>query len=269
MWFATITGVPPWQNALFAGNLLAFVALLVRVVSLRLTRSYPALIVWLVFNVAASIPPWILAMDMRFYRWFFVCAESSEVLLFCWMVLELYAGVLRGLPGLATVARRIIQIVLPVTVVASLSLLAGDANPRGPVMTVYVASRVLITALVLFVLAITAFMSWFPIRVPRNTLVYLIGFAVYLLPSGASLFLRNSGHAATWLGGVVGMIACTVCLLFWAAGLSRTGETTLIAPGRVFHPADEARLLTQLESINRTLLRTKTEAAQAPHSDRV
>lgn len=204
MAFADIAGIPTWQNEIYAAELLAFVVLLVRVVSLRLARSYPALTTWLAFNILTSAVFWIVRMGDAPYHWYFVFDESSFILLYCWMVLTLYANVLRDLPGLASLARRVIQVVLPVSAIGSLSLLAFERAPGGPVTSVYVVGRALITALALFVLMITAFIAWFPVRVSRNTIVYSIGFTVYLVSFSASQFLQNSGTAcrgwvASWL----------------------------------------------------------------------
>ncbi|MGA2184027.1 MAG: hypothetical protein ABSH47_13440 [Bryobacteraceae bacterium] len=243
--------VPVWQLALFACNLLAFVALLVRIVSIRLAKSYPALVVWLGVNIVLSLLPWVVRMSYLFYHWFFICAEGSTLFLYLFTVLELYGKVLRNLPGLASAARVLIQVVVPASAIGSASLLAFESHPVTYLDWLYRVDRTVITTLVLFVLMITAFMVWFPIRVSRNTVVYSVGYAAYLTPKGASLFLMNSGHGMTWLSGAVGMAMSALCLLFWAVALDRAGETSLVT---LFHPRDEARLLNQLEAINRTLL---------------
>ena len=74
-----LTGVPLWQLVLFACNLIAFAALLARIVSMRLTRAYPALAVWLSANVVLSLIPWIVRLDMLGYYWGYICAEGSTL----------------------------------------------------------------------------------------------------------------------------------------------------------------------------------------------
>ncbi|MGA3025861.1 MAG: hypothetical protein ABSF98_13920 [Bryobacteraceae bacterium] len=250
-----IPDVPAWQLGLLAGNLLAFVALLARVVYLRLAKSYPALALWLGVSVVVSLAPWIVPMGARFYYYFFIDAESVTLFLYLFTVLELYGKVLKGLPGLASAARRVIPVIVAASAIASGSLLTFEGRPARYLDWFYRVDRTVITSLILFVLMITAFMVWFPIRVSRNTVVYSVGYAAYLVPKGASLLLMNSGHAVRWLNGAVGMAMSAICLLFWAVALDREGETSVVSPGRLFHPREEARLLTQLEAINRTLLR--------------
>jgi len=259
MSFATSTGASPWRAAVYAANNVAFLALLIRLASIRLVRSYPALSGWLVVNLISAGAAWMIPMDFDSYRWYYVASEGFNLIFFSWMVVQLYTGVLESFPGIAFMARRVIQVTLPLSVIGSLSLLPFEVTPRGPVTLTYLVSRTLIAALAVFVLMITAFIVWFPVRVHRNAMIYSMGFALFLVPKAASMFLTNSLHAPYWFGGIASMIACTVCLLLWAFGLGRSGETTYLSPGRVFHPHDEARLLAYLASINRTLLRTGTK----------
>ena len=248
--------VPVWQVVLFACNLLAFVVLLARLVSLRLARSYPALVVWLGVNIVLSLLPWIVRMDRRSYSWFYIFTEGSTLVLYLLTVLELYGNVLKSLPGLASTARWVIPAVVTASAIGSASLLAFEGRPAKYLDWLFRVDRTAITCVVLFVLMITAFMVWFPIRVSRNTVVYSIGYAAYLVPKGAAIFLMNAaGHWLVNLTSAVCMTASTLCLLFWAVALDRAGETSVVSPGSLFHPNDEARLLTQLEAVNRTLLR--------------
>jgi hypothetical protein len=248
-----IPNVPAWQVALFGCNLLAFVALFVRIVSIRVAKSCPALALWVAVNCLLSLMPWIVRMDFLFYYWFFICAESVELVLYLFTVLELYGKVLKSFPGLASTARTFIQVVVPASALGGVSLLAFAKHPVSRLDWYYRADGAVISAVVFFVLMITAFMVWFPIRVSRNTCTYSVGYAAYLVPKGAGMFLMNLGYGGTSLGGVVGMPVSILCLLFWAVALRRDGEKAMVSPGSRFHQRDEARLMTQLEAINRVL----------------
>jgi hypothetical protein len=102
---------------------------------------------------------------------------------------------------------------------------------------------------------ITAFMVWFPIRVSRNTAIYSVGYAAYMVPKAAALFMSDAVNGPMKIRGAICMMACTLCLVFWAVALHRTDETSVVSLGRTFNPNDERRLLAQLEAINRGLLR--------------
>jgi len=252
-------GDPHWLLAVYAVASLTFPVLLVRLMLVRLVRSYPALTGWLAVNIIDAGISWTVAMNVGAYRWFYFAEEGFNVVFLAGMVFQVYSRVLEGLPGIASVSRRAMQVILPLSTIASLLLLSLEVTPRGPVTLIYLVSRTVVAALALFVLAITAFMVWFPIRVHRNAVVYLAGLALFFIPKAASMFLTNSLHAPYWFGGAVSMIACTLCLLLWTVGFRRAGETTCLSPVRVFHPADEARLLAQLHTINRTLTHTRRE----------
>jgi hypothetical protein len=249
-----IPNIPVWQLALFACNLLAFLALLARIVSSRLVKSHPALVIWLGVNIGGCVVPWVVRMRARSYGWFYICAEGLTLVLYLFMVLELYSKVLRNLASLATIVRWAIPAIVTASAIGGASLLALEQRPVFYLDWLFRVDRTVITSLVLFVLMITAFMVWFSIRVSRNTVVYSVGYAVYLVPKGASLLLMNSGHGTQGLSGVVGMTMSSLCLLFWAACLNHAGERAIVSHGGMFHAHDEARLITQLESINRSLL---------------
>ncbi len=253
--FTVIPGIPPWQIVLDACNILAYVTLFTRVLSIRLTKSYPALTAWLAVNIVLTSLPWLVRMDLLAYYWFYIWSESLELVLYLFTMLELYGKVLKSLPGLASTARVFIQVVVPASALGALSLLAFENHPHSYLDWYYRAGGAVMATLVFFVLMITGFMVWFPIRVTRNTMIYSVGYATYLVPKAASLFLTNSGHGGDKLSGIVGMSMSIVCLLFWAAALERKGETVMVTPGSVFRPKDEARLVIQLEAINRTLSR--------------
>jgi hypothetical protein len=251
-----VPDIPAWQVALLVGNLIAFVVLLTRIAYIGLAKSYPALTVWLGANVVVSLLPLAMHMDVKFYYWFYLCAESLTLILYVFTVLELYGKVLRDLAGIASAARLAIPVIVTASTIGSASLFAFEGRPARYIDWLYRVDRTVVTTLILFVLMITAVMVWFPIRVSRNTAVYSVGYAAYMVPKAAALFINNAvGHGPLRFTGAVCMAACTLCLVFWAVALDGTKETSVVSLGRSFNPAAESRLLAQLEAINRSLLR--------------
>jgi hypothetical protein len=252
---AVVTGTPAWQVALQTCNLLAFVLLLVRIVSIRLTGSYPALVVWTCANIAMSALALAMPMSKVFYYWFYIVAASAALILYLLAVLELYSKVLTHLAGFASAVRLAIPAIVTISVLISASLLPFEGTPVRYIDWFYRIDHVVIVSLIVFVLIITGFLAWFPIRVPRNSVVYSVGYAAYLVPAGAVLFLANSGHRAPRMISTVGMIMSSLSLFFWAVALNAEGEKATVSPGHVLHPQDEDQLIRKLEAINRTLLR--------------
>jgi len=252
---AVVPNTPLWQLVVFACNLFAFIALFSRILLARLAGSYPALVVWLIFNIVGSIIPWVVPMDTRSYYWFYIWAEGASLVLYLLVVVELYGKVLKRLPGVASTMKAFIEIVVPVCALSSLLLVGLERHPHLYLEELQRAERTVITSLFLFVLLITAFMVWFPIRVVRNTVVYSIGYAVYLVPKGAALFLANVGFGDARTVGAIGMTVSTLCLLFWTLAVNRTGEGVLVSLHGGFRQEDESHLVGYLEEMNRSVRR--------------
>lgn len=132
-------------------------------------------------------------MSMVFYYWFYIWAASAALILYLLAVLELYGKVLAHLAGFASAARVAIPAIVTISVLISASLLAFEGTPTRYIDWFYRIDHVVIVSLIVFVLIITAFLAWFPIRVPRNSVVYSVGYAAYLVPTGAVLFLCELG----------------------------------------------------------------------------
>jgi hypothetical protein len=252
---AVVPSTPVWQLALFACNLLAFVALFARVLSMRLAKTYPALTLWLAFNIASSAAPWFVQMSVWAYAWFYLWAEASSALLYLFVVIELYGKVFNDHPGVAGAMKRLIIAVAPVSAFISALLLRMERPPLSYLDWLYQMEQGVISCLALLVLMASGFMVWFPLRVARNTVVYSVGYATYLVPKGATLLLMNLGQVDTKLSGAICMTVCALCLLFWALFLSESGETAMVSLSRPLRVPDERRLMAQLELINRSLSR--------------
>jgi len=176
-------------------------------------------------------------------------------------VLELHDLVLRGYPGIRSLARWAITASLGVALgIAALTLSPDLSNPNEayPLMrSFHVFQRVLYSALFLFVLFATGFLLWFPLPLNRNTVLHTLVFLVSFAGRSVTLLLRNVGGpdlrelASTINLGVAGM-----CLLVWILFLTRAGEQRMVISGHRWRPSEADRLGEQLESINATLLRT-------------
>ena len=255
-----IPGQSAWMIALFLGNVLGYAALLLRIASARLIRVYPVLSAWLVANIALAIVPFVVHMTLLFYFWFFMVAETCGLVLYLLAMLELYARALRSLPGLGAAIRIVIAILVPASAGAALWLVSRERGANY-LDWFYRAQGAVIAALLFFVLTITAFIVWFPIRVTRNTVVYSLGYAAYLLPKAAALYLRNAGYGMPWLASATGMAMSGLCLVFWALAIKPEGER-FVQSGGILQSPDDLRLMSQLEAVNQALLRVSQRLPQ-------
>ena len=109
--------------------------------------------------------------------------------------------------------------------------------------------------LVIFLLLISLFMTWFPLRLKRNSVLYIAGFVVYFLTRSTGLLLTNLEPQERFLIDSVMITIASGCLLVWLVALRASGEQTMTVFGHRWDPASMARLTGQLDAINARLLR--------------
>lgn len=152
-------------------------------------------------------------------------------------------------------ARRYVKVAFALGVILSLLILAWEKTPKGFVGTALIVDRVVVVALVVLVLLITAFLVYYPIPLSKNTVVYSLGFAVYFLAKAGGRVVENvSGN---WYGQVnlLLVVVPTACLIYWILALNQKGEEKTVVVGHRWNPGSEERLLAQLKEINASLLR--------------
>jgi len=120
----------------------------------------------------------------------------------------------------------------------------------------FTAERTLDFAILIFLLLISAFLIWFPVKVRRNIVLYMAGFAVFYLSRTFGLLMINLLPPASL--SVVNNVFTVVsfsCLIAWLLGLRRESEDTTTTVGHRWNPAAMERLSGQLDAINATLVR--------------
>ncbi len=247
--------LPPEQVALLILQVSILAGLVARVVLTGLFRTYPYFFGYLlVACLQALILSFLSPGSPNFvFPWLI-----SQALLTCFgalIVLELYSLVLRDLTGIASTSRRYLRICLGLAILASLPLLLLEQTPHGIVNTFMVIDRTLVTSLLIFVLLLTAFLVYYPIRINRNLVVYSIGYAVYFMAKASGLLFVNIIQARYRQFGVGLVTVSTLAMLFWLVGLRREGEEKKITLGHRWNRENQDRVLAQLKAINASLLR--------------
>jgi len=116
-----------------------------------------------------------------------------------------------------------------------------------------IAERGVFSALVLMIIAMSMFLGWFPIQLPRNVLLHCIVFAAFFLSKASLILYRHIGNyqvAVEWRSA--SLVCGIVCLLIWIAGLRSGGEATTHTVG-IWNRENERELLDQLKGINASL----------------
>lgn len=175
--------------------------------------------------------------------------------------LEVYDLVLRDYPGIRTLGRwAVLGGLTAALVIAGLTLAPDLSNAAEvyPLMrSFHVFQRALYSALLLFVLFISAFLVWFPVPLTRNAVLHTIVFTVGFAGKSLALLLRNVGGVELRLiSSTLNLAIAAACLAAWTLFLTRRGEQQTVVFGHRWQPGDSDRLVKQLDALNTTLLRS-------------
>lgn len=259
--------IPSVEQFLVVFQGVVCLALTARIWKADLIRTYPYFFCFLIVQALQCVFPFVIPFMTNLYRNVFVASEVLALVFYVLMVQEVYGSVLRGLKGLATVARRFIMgSVIAAILVSALLLFAGKA-PVTLTGLLFLFDQGIMSTLLLFVLLISCFLVYYPVSLKRNVLVYSIGYAFYFLAKTGTLFLRNTGPQKAGIQSGRSMstflLAVSVSsLVFWLFGISRRGEHNRNVIGHRWNPDDEERLLRQLHTINEKILHPTGKASR-------
>jgi hypothetical protein len=180
---------------------------------------------------------------------------------FIMVIMELFSLVLRNHKGIETLGRRALLGALVLSAVIAASTLVMNLQMDSPdyrfLNDFLVLERLIMSSLLLFVILLTAFLSYFPVTLNRNILVHASIFGFYFLARGTVLVFRNVlGPAVVNQLNPWANAGGLLCLLGWIILLTRSGEQRAAKAGARRSAGDEERVLAQLEAINSTLLRS-------------
>ena len=247
--------LPPLEQFLLIFQSVALVGLCFRMWRAGLHRVYVYFFSYLVLAFLQSVPLPALTYGTVFYGYAWIATEGAIACFYALIVLECYASVFRDLGGIASISRRYIKITLGISILVALLLLGIERTPKTVFQYFYTLDRAVVSSLLVFVLLMMVFLVYYPIPLSRNVIVYSVGYAVYFLTKATALFVRNVNNQ--WQPQISALLiaASTVCLMFWFIGLNRRGETKTVVIGHKWRPDDEARLISQLKTINASLSR--------------
>ena len=238
----------------------------IKLFSTGLYRRYRALFAYLLFRFFYTSSLVLVFQDPRTaaYQRFWVLTEPIIWLFYVMLVIELYSLVLEKHRGLYTLGRWVLYLGLSVSILISgLTLfpqLTGGRAQRSLVMAYYFAiERGVDFSLFIFLLVILLWLTRYPVPLSRNVVVHSIAFSVLFLSNTASVLLRTIlGYDATAYLNTFLLAIGAACILMWLLFLTRKGEEVRVSLP-VFGPEHEERILSQLEAINKTLLRVSRD----------
>lgn len=237
-----------------------FSVLAFRLFQTGLFRRYRFFTAHTVFETVRMAVMGVVDIRTDLYAHLYFATQPIAWLLYAAVVQEVFQLALESRPGIATLSRKVVSGALAVScAIAAATLLFGvhEGSPFRVIEYYLLFERVISTTLLLFVIALMAFLAHFPVPLSRNSRVHAAVFGFYFTAKTASLYVR------AFLGPTVvdavntGLNAIgIVSVLAWILLLRSNGETVpaRMAPQR--SKQEEERLLEQLNAINRTLVRS-------------
>lgn len=250
----------PLQLGLLYLNIAGEAALLLRLLFSGLAGIYVSLFLFLTADLAEMVGLAVIPLNTKLYGSLYMAGQAVNSVLAVFVVLELYWLALEGHPALARYGRKTVGYVLAAAAaIAACLLVVGHTVPTGqsPVLHNFFSfERTMDVWVLIFLVAISIFMSWFPVRLRRNVAFYIGGFLVYFFSRASGLMLVNllPPRFQYPVDTAVGFVQFA-CLLVWLFALRREGEETTTVIGHGWNPAAMERLTAQLASINASLER--------------
>ncbi len=194
------------------------------------------------------------------YAYFYVASTAAMLVLNFLVLRELYRHALAPYPGIARAGRYALYggaAAAAAITLASAGLDFSNPAEKYPLLrAILAAQRGVLSILLLLLIGISAFLAWFPVRVRKNLVYYLIGYAVLFVGEGGLLVLRNRlGAGTTAAVNILRPILWSGCMLFWFMTLRRSGEDLMVDTGHGWNEAEAANLRKQLNAINEALMR--------------
>ena len=250
----------PVERVLWYLNFLAELVLLGQLLRCKLAATYRALFLyWLVqaLMILVMLPvPLMTDLYTRMY-W---GSQTINIVMAVFVVQDLYRIALSERPALASFGRSSVLIVMAVAAAAASPGIFLDSKILpGQLWDIHrfaTFERSMNFVILMFLLVISGFLLWFPIKVRRNIVVYISGFVLFSASRSLGLLLANLlPQQSTRLISTVLLGLTFLCLLIWMVGIRPEGERVTATPGYRRDPEATLRLNRQLDAINAALSR--------------
>jgi hypothetical protein len=226
----------------------------------HLYQRYKALFAFLILFLSYSLGTNLFSnYRSPGYRLYWEITQPLTWLLSVLVVLELYSLILEPYKGLATFGRWIQYAGFTLaTIVSLLVMLPGiQARPKrgnAVILYYYPIERGVDFGMLVFLLFLLVWLTQYPVPLSRNVVVHSVVYTALFFSNSFGMFLaiffnyQLSVTVSLFLSGVLGL-----CLLAWLVFLTPKGEEIRVRIPR-FSALHEARVLDQLDALNRTLL---------------
>jgi hypothetical protein len=222
-----------------------------------LYRVYLWLFAYLAMDAAQTSLLLLFKAHRKLYSWTYVLSQPLKVALTVFVVLELYRVALAQWPALARFVRnKVGQLMAAAAAVALLFVMLDPSSRDGqsPVLHgINSFERTMDIGMLVFLIIICVFMTWFPIHMTRNGMLYIAGFVVYFLSRATGLLLTNLAPHFQDRFDTAMLSVSFACLMIWLVALRHRGEEVTVVSGPRRDPARMQHLTERLDAMNARL----------------
>jgi hypothetical protein len=254
--------VNPWEKILLSATTGLTIAVLVKLWFSGLARIYKLLFLFLVSDLLSYVVALSVPYDTTWYGYFYFSLQTLKIAVAVPVLVEIYALALEKTPALAQFGRNAVRYILGAAALFPVVLVLMDQarSPHPYLRAFLLFEQTMDATIAIFLIIISAFMAWFPVRMKRNVILYAGGFVVWFLSRSAAVHVVNqwSGNKTVSLAvNSADMFIIMGCLLVWLLGLRREGENRTAVVGHLWNRAEADRLTEQLDAINDSLERLR------------
>lgn len=243
--------------------------LLTRMIVSGIFRIYPWFCSYILAETLRILVSYQISIYSDAYTTQWKIASIVKAVLLVFVVLEMYRVAMAGKPALARYGQRVAKYVILAGALLSGLMLwlfgTGGSVQKSTVHNYFAFLQTMDCWMLVMVAAILWYVLWFPVRLSRNALLYIIGFGVFFFSETVSFLV--AGQLTLYQGRGIRDAALAVywlCLVCWTVALGGRGghKTTVI--GHFWNREKAERLNAQLDSINERLERVKPKGDQDP-----
>ena len=242
------------QNILWYGNIVVGLALILRLLTSGLARSYRLLLYYMVADALESLVCLPLPPRSDAYAVAYFVGQTAKLFLAILIALEMYWKGLAKHEALARFSQKMVGCaVFFATMLAFAGLVLDPRVPKGQYKVIhyfFAFERTIDWAVLILLILIFCFLAWFPVRVPKNFAVYIGAFMVYFLTHSLGLLMINAWPHLQAQISIGQMGVPLLCVLALALFLSRSGEVATTVTGHRWNPAAMEKLAGDLNAIN-------------------
>lgn len=254
----------PWEKAVWCVTTALTAAVLVKLWTTGLAHIYRLLFGFLASDCLFSIAGLFIPYHSAAYGYYYFSAQTIKIIIAAFMVVEIYSLALERQPALAQFVRGIIgYILLGAALIPAIALwndhsAAAKAHPY--IRSYFLFEQTMDGTMAIFLILISVFLAWFPLRMRRNVILYISGFIAWSLSRSALLHLINqffNNKHLTRASTTIQMCVAIGCLAYWLIGFKREGEARTAVVGHLWNRAEADRLTQQLDALNEGLTRLR------------